>query len=62
MFLGRLHFFGFDSPAVAAGFARCDIPDATRLHKDAERALSIARAVGEPGRAWARVCNCSTRP
>lgn len=72
VFLGRLHFFGFDSPAVAAGwFARarrlvadrpdgveaaltlvplpgCDIPDATGLHRDAERALGIARAVGEP--------------
>lgn len=70
--LGRLHFFGFDSPVVAAGwFARarrlvadqpdgleaaltllplpgCDIPDVSRLHADAERALGIARAIGEP--------------
>ena len=72
VFLGRLHFFGFDSPMVAAGwFARarrlvadgpdgletaltllplpgCDIPDVARLHADAERALGIARAIGEP--------------
>ena len=72
VFLGRLHFFGFDAPMVAdAWFARarrlvadrpdsleaaltllplpgCDIPDVARLHADAERALGIARAVGEP--------------
>lgn len=72
VFLGRLHFFGFDSPMVAAawfGRARrlvadrpdsleealallplpgCDIPDVARLHADAERALGIARAIGEP--------------
>src|SRR6478672_8412433 len=72
VFLGRLHFFGFDSPMIAAAwFARarrlvadrpdcaeaaltllplpgCDIPDVARLHADAQRALAIARTVGEP--------------
>lgn len=70
--LGRLHFFGFDTPMVAdAWFARarrlvadrpdsleaalallplpgCDMPDVARLHADAQRALGIARAIGEP--------------
>jgi DNA-binding NarL/FixJ family response regulator len=71
VFLGRLHYFVHDSPAVANGwFARarrlvadqpdcieyalaalplpgCDILDVTKLHKDATRALTLARRIGE---------------